>query len=161
MIIRHLTFYTTATLENMDKEHFDPLPACHARWAFALLALVDEQLTSDDISVLRDFARAAASAAAWRWSSAVTNNQVKPTPITEGFYGDGSPVTTDKWALGAKWKQVRDTQPRSEPSARPTTTGLDEDLAQAWMCAHAVVSGWSQWDLMEDFERTFSKLPKP
>lgn len=165
MILRHLTFYINGTLESLQEyqeEPSNPLPASHARWAFAILALIDDHLTSDEMSILRDFARAAAAAAQWRWMTAVADEEATPVPITEGFYGDGELVPGDRWALGARWKSERDSRPRSEPSARPNPDGgVDEDLANAWMCAHAVIAGWAQWDLLDDFERDFSKLPRP
>lgn len=191
-VLKHLNRFTLTALERLEEdpslvtEEDDPFPPTHARWAFALLSVLDRHLSGDETAVLREFARTVASAAAWRWGTAVARKELRTVPVQLGFYGQGgdggeakeakeamlgevggpeAPVTG--YNLGARWKAVRDARARSEATPRPESAeaghedaGLDECLARCWMCAHAVVAGWAQWDLVEDFAAMFANLPQ-
>ncbi|BEI80224.1 hypothetical protein CcaverHIS002_0107530 [Cutaneotrichosporon cavernicola] len=178
-VLKHLNRATKTALQQLEEDgtEGDPFPPAHARWAFALLAILDRQLGGDDTAVLRDFARTLASVAAWRWGEAAKRGELEPVPVKVGFYGqggeEGAPVLGELngpgrvgYAVGARWKAVRDARARSEATPRPETTeaghmdGLDECLARCWMCAHAVAAGWAQWDLLDDFEDAFRGVPR-
>lgn len=202
--MKHLTRFTRTALERledaMDADAADdPFPPAHARWAFALLTVLDRHLSGDETAVLREFARVAASAAAWRWSAAVARGELVAVPVKLGFYGqggndhlghatgDGAESKTEGegegkamlgevggpelaptgYSVGARWKLVRDARARSDATPRPESegaghdaAGLDESLARCWMCAHAVVAGWAQWDLVDDFAQMFRGVPR-
>ncbi|CAK9786078.1 hypothetical protein CC85DRAFT_283812 [Cutaneotrichosporon oleaginosum] len=178
-VLKHLNRATKTALQRLEEEDLDddPFPPAHARWAFALLAKLDRHLPGDDTAVLRDFARTLAAAAAWRWGAAVKRGQLTAVPVKVGFYGqggeEGAPVLGEMngpgrvgYAVGARWKVVRDGRARSEATPRPETKeaghedGLDECLARCWMCAHAIVAGWAQWDLVDDFADAFRGVPR-
>lgn len=185
-VLKHLTRFTATALERLEDEpdlaaDADPFPPTHARWAFALLATIERHLSGDETAVLREFARTVAAAAAWRWNAAVARGEVCAVPVKLGFYGQGGgdekgPMLGEVggpeapaagYNLGARWKVVRDARARSEATPRPESAeaghqaaALDECLARCWMCAHAVVAGWAQWDLVDDFTALFARLPR-
>jgi hypothetical protein len=178
-VLKHINRATKTALQRLEEDggEGDPFPPVHARWAFALLAQLDLHLPGDDTAVLRDFARTLASAAAWRWGEAAKRGLLTPVPVKVGLYGqggeEGAPVLGEVngpgrvgYAVGARWKAVRDARARSEPTPRPETKeagyedGLDECLARCWMCAHAIVAGWAQWDLLDDFAGAFRNVPR-
>ncbi|GMK54701.1 hypothetical protein CspeluHIS016_0112870 [Cutaneotrichosporon spelunceum] len=180
-VLKHLNRATKTALQQLEEDgagsEDDPFPPAHARWVFALLTMLDRQLGGDETAVLRDLARTLASVAAWRWGEAARRGQLESVPVRVGFYGqggeEGAPVLGELngpgrvgYAVGARWKAVRDARARSEATPRPESTeaghedGLDECLSRCWMCAHAVVSGWAQWDLLDDFADAFRGVPR-
>lgn len=194
-IVRVLALFTrwmTTALDQLDDwDHdlesdgpIDPFPSHHARWAFALLAVLDSHLDRNQLTILRDFARACAAIGSWRWRAAIARGDELPViPVAPGFFGtEGQATVTPMlgevgghsappppaWSLGARWKDARDRRPRSEVPPRPESDGkvhdafaVDENLGRVWICAHAVAAGWAQWDLLDDFRREFNKLPRP
>lgn len=208
-MLKHLTRFTRTALERLEDDPAlasdgaeDPFPPAHARWAFALLTVLDRHLSGDETAVLRELARVAAQAAAWRWSAAVARGELVAVPVKLGFYGQGGndhlggtdgpgkeggegkakvegegvamlgevggpELAPTGYSVGARWKLVRDARARSDATPRPETAeaghegaGLDECLARCWMCAHAVVAGWAQWDLVDDFAQVFRGVPR-
>ncbi|KAL1410191.1 hypothetical protein Q8F55_004196 [Vanrija albida] len=196
-VIKHLTRWMTDFVSRLPADRgslaASPLPARWARWAFALLAVLDAHLSRDEISILRDFARACAAVAAWRWRRALSHPGELPIiPVYMGFSPDEPVAQADKdevaektaaltrgetgneedgpaegWRLGARWKRIRDVRPRSETNPAPESAeaghdegAVDETLARAWIAAYAVVAGWAQWDLLDDFKRDFAKLAR-
>ena len=122
----------------------NPFPARYARWTFALLCVIDTQLSGGDISTLRELARAAMKVGGWRWIRAVTNGEISED---------------DDWVFGGRWKIARDGRPSSggpRELAGDDETGVDETLARCWMVVHAVAVGWGQRDLVAELYDLFT-----
>lgn len=166
-----------------------PLSPLWARWIFALLCVLDSRLDADQQSQLRDLVRTLTSCILVRWEQALGTAELEPVVWKEGFYGvqtvappppvpegatsasGGEPngtgsggnaqLETPAWALGARWKNARDASPKSdEPKRPPDDDSVDGVLARAWILIFAVVSGWSQWDLIEEVNAQVSALPR-
>lgn len=143
-----------------------------ARWIFALLCVLDSRLDSSQQSQLRDLVRTLASVIMVRWEEALGEDHLQPVAYKEGFYGvqtvacNGPGEEEDKgvepqWALGARWKNERDAAPRSEsPKRPPDDESVDAVLARTWILISAVVSGWGQWDLIDEVNAQVSALPR-
>lgn len=138
--------------------------------------MLDSRLDSGQQSQLRDLVRTLASVIMVRWEQALGADELQPVAFKEGFYGvqtvastgpggkegaeekgDGTP----QWALGARWKNVRDAEPRSEsPKRPPDDDSVDAVLARTWILISAVVSGWGQWDLVDEVNAQIAALPR-
>ncbi|OCF45067.1 hypothetical protein I317_01118 [Kwoniella heveanensis CBS 569] len=184
---------TTSTTSNGGVRSVKPPPkrrdvisSNYFNWIFALLLILDDHLSSDQISILRDLARSAMKVAGYRWVTAVVARDV----------GDG-------WVLGGNWKAARDSDHRGtrEVAIPPgTQTGtengligpqipaapvhgdagqeisaaagaaqvnedvekrerqesVDDTLAKCWLIVHSVATGWGQRDLLEELETLFT-----
>lgn len=145
-----------------------------ARWIFALLCVLDSRLDSGQQSQLRDLVRTLASVIMVRWEKALGKDELQPVAYKEGFYGvqtvasngpgekeDDKGDKPPQWALGARWKNDRDAAPRSEsPKRPPDDDSVDAVLARTWILISAVVSGWGQWDLIDEVNAQVSALPR-
>jgi len=138
-IIELITTFISETLDRLSpfvlvpstpESSITPFPPLYARWIFACLVLLDDNLDSQDMSSIRDLARCAMKVAAWRWIQAVTDREVDASEKASWEYkGDGE---RDKGE-----------------------NGLEETLGRCWVVVHAVVTGWGQRDLLEDLDNMF------
>ena len=130
----------------------NPFPTRYARWVFALLVVLDTQLSGSEVSALRDLARAVMRVAGWRWITAVTGGEV-----TERSGGDGEGGESG-WSLGERWKVARDALPTgSRIDADPLDEArVDETLARCWMVVYAIAAGWGQRDLVDELHTLFN-----
>jgi hypothetical protein len=138
-IIELITTFISETLDRLSpfvlvpstpEYSITPFPPLYARWIFACLVLLDDNLDSQDMSSIRDLARCAMKVAAWRWIQAVTDREVD---------------ASEK----ASWEY------RGEGERDKGENGLEETLGRCWVVVHAVVSGWGQRDLLEDLDNMF------
>lgn len=150
------------------------LTAHRARWFFALLSVLDSHVSSDDTSTLRSLARDVATFVVDKYTAARIGGELAHVPVYPGFYsGDttaepipvmgevGRDAPPTGWTLGAARKRDSDAKPRSEAAARDSGTTSEDEIARAWMVAHAIVAGWAQYDLVDEFERMMRRLPLP
>ncbi|WWD16748.1 hypothetical protein CI109_101179 [Kwoniella shandongensis] len=132
---------TKPTSTNTSTRAPDPLPLNYFNWIFALILVLPAQLSSGEISTLRELSRAAMRVAGWRWIRGVVCRDV----------GEG-------WKLGEKgWlkKRTQGGGGSSEDGVVIEDT-VDEMLARCWIIVHAVAIGWGQKDLLEELESLFS-----
>lgn len=134
--------------------------------------MLDSRLDSGQQSQLRDLVRTLASVIMVRWEQALGKDELDPIAYKEGFYGvqtvasngpgeEENKEGTPQWALGARWKNDRDAAPRSEsPKRPPDDESVDAVLARTWILIFAVVSGWGQWDLIDEVNAQVSALPR-
>lgn len=108
---------------------FSHLSQNHARWMFALLSRVDEHLTSDELSTLRNLARACIAFI----KDLNKNNGTSTTSDSDGNLGGSS---------GVRWV--------GDPSDAP----LDERAC--WMIITIVTDFWHQKDLWMDAENALN-----
>ncbi|EIW69121.1 hypothetical protein TREMEDRAFT_62847 [Tremella mesenterica DSM 1558] len=125
------THYPAKKTGTLSKPRREPFPDLYARWIFTLLLILDNQLSGEEISILRELARAAMKVAGWRWIVAVNTGEitklvsVSPTfhPSTDGSEGGKNGVIVgdtyqegeisdeeedEGWELGVKWKKTRE-----------------------------------------------------
>lgn len=129
-----------------------PLPARLTRWIFALLLILDPDLAGDQVSVLRELARAAMRAGGWRWIVAVQSGEVvsvqgdgdgdrdrdrnREGPGGGAAVGGGAQRGETGWALGKQWSNELRTRIRLDRgvsagstqnsiSIRPSSSGAD------------------------------------
>jgi hypothetical protein len=175
MTIPLTTQFTTLAIHG----HLTPTtthPAHRARWLFALLATLEPHLGSDEMSTLRAFARDVIAFVRERYTAAIYAGELVHVPVRPGFYaGDesdppqlpapGVSLERQGWTLGAKCKLKRDALPRSEPARPDGVTGLtpvvDDEISRAWVVILAVIAGWAQRDLVDEYERSLGRLPLP
>ncbi|WVR04024.1 hypothetical protein IAU60_001023 [Kwoniella sp. DSM 27419] len=134
----------------------DLISSNYLAWIFALLCILDEHLSSDQISILRELARSAMKVAGYRWVMAVVS-------------GDASQA----WQLGETWKGEREAQREvvpgresgvpvaqavgsDEEERRRRLQSVDDTLAKCWMIVYAVAAGWGQKDLLMELETLFT-----
>jgi hypothetical protein len=114
-----------------------PLPARLTRWIFALLLVLDPDLAGDQVSVLRELARAAMRAGGWRWIVAVQSGEV--VSVQGDGEGDrdrdregggaavgGAQKRETGWALGKQWSDELKTRIQRDRgfSAGSTLNGI-------------------------------------
>ena len=124
----------------------DPLSPLYTRWIFALLLVLDAQLSGEEISVIRELARVAMKVAAWRWVVAVQSGQVTSLAIAEEPAEGG-------WALGQCWHQADELQ---VDGGGNSDSRLDDVLGRCWLIVAAVSAGWAQRDLLQEMNTLFS-----
>ncbi|WVQ94460.1 hypothetical protein IAU59_001539 [Kwoniella sp. CBS 9459] len=155
----------------------DMISSNYFNWVFALLMILDDHLSSDQISILRDLARSSMKVAGYRWVTAVVARDV----------GDG-------WVLGGNWKAARDRATGAVPpdssvngssmigpqipsdgtknagsesesgrggvsedvEKKARQENVDDTLAKCWLIVHSVATGWGQRDLLEELETLFT-----
>ncbi|WWC69012.1 uncharacterized protein I206_102948 [Kwoniella pini CBS 10737] len=125
-------------------------------WIFSLLLIIDDYLTSDEISILRELARASMKVAGHRWITGVVGKDIG-----------------ENWVLGNEWKvnslkQTGDkvgielSVERGKEDLEQNSDGcvsenrVDEVLARSWMIVHAVSAGWGQKDLLMELNSLFA-----
>lgn len=166
-ILSHLAFFLDESIDNLtptvylptqpsepstpstsspspDSPPPNPFSARYARWIFALLCVLDPQLSGREVSTLRDLARAAMKVGAWRWIRAVT---------------DGEITEDSPWVFGHRWKVDRDARPSGSGVGEldgDEEMGVDETLGRCWMVVHAVAVGWGQRDLVDELHKLFT-----
>ncbi|WVF66849.1 hypothetical protein IAT40_001591 [Kwoniella sp. CBS 6097] len=145
-------------------------------WIFSLLLILDNHLSSDQISILRDLARASMKVAGYRWVTAVVARDVsegwvlggnwKAARDSPGPAGDKSsligpqiPVSvsvedTQAGAGGSDGATSRGTQEAVEKKQRQES--VDDTLAKCWLIVHSIATGWGQRDLLEELETLFT-----
>ncbi|WWC60009.1 uncharacterized protein I303_102572 [Kwoniella dejecticola CBS 10117] len=135
------------TKQSREAKVFSPLCANYFNWIFSLLLLVDEQLLSDDISTLRELARAVMKVAGHRWITGVVGKDIG-----------------ENWVLGSDWKDQNEPQKQPDSTMQVNTNDestnndnrVDEVLARSWMIVHAIAAGWGQKDLLMELESLFA-----
>lgn len=157
-----------------------PLNERYSRWIFALLLILDEPLSAQHTSTLRELARVVMRVGAWRWVKAVMAGEVG-LPVSHdplaaaddlAMSGTSSIDQPAPWVFGARWKYHRDIVPPQERKIEAALPGreqvpprgresfeeanVDETLARCWMLVYAIAAGWAQWDLVADLENMFS-----
>ncbi|WRT65473.1 uncharacterized protein IL334_002416 [Kwoniella shivajii] len=138
-----------------------PISSNYFNWIFSLLLIVDQQLSSNEISILRELARAAMRVAGHRWIMGVVAKDI-----------------SENWILGDQWKNDIETNtnttneveievdqigpkiPLAEGKDKSKKdigdNGVDQILARSWMIVHAVSAGWVQKDLLIELETLFT-----
>lgn len=137
----------------------NPFPARLARWALAIMLVLERDLTGDQISPLRELAKALMRVGGWRFIAAVTKGEIPLSTHDE----DGDSGST-AWQMGHKWKMAREKASEQrmrgleapDPAFDQDETGLDETLARCWLIIHAVAGGWGQTDLLDDLEELYT-----
>jgi hypothetical protein len=190
-VLAHLSHWTKENLETVHPSHLlptqpqtastskdpqfsfpktkiaDPLPPHFAHWIFALLLILDAQLTGEQISHLRELARAAMRVGAWRWIKAVTDGEIadaEADTATSASTSEGAQSrhlvldsrTGKEWSLGAHRKATQHATHASSPGLLVDNTNLDETLARCWTIVWAVAAGWAQWDLVDELHGLFT-----
>ncbi|KAK8861349.1 hypothetical protein IAR55_002168 [Kwoniella newhampshirensis] len=160
----------------------NPLPVHYFNWIFALILTLPPQLSSDEISTLRELARAAMHVAGWRWIRGVvlkdvgdgwrlggrgwlkTNKRrrnMTPIPIPIPIPNDDverimldveQELTTEQ---DVKESRAVPSKLESDLSLEDEDT-VDETLARCWIIVNSVAIGWGQKDLLDEMEKLFS-----
>ncbi|WVW79777.1 hypothetical protein I302_101747 [Kwoniella bestiolae CBS 10118] len=108
-------------------------------WIFSLLLITDQHLSSDEISTLRDLARASMKVAGHRYILGVVGKQI----------GEG-------WKLGDELKAKHVEDGDQGLSSGKEDNSVDQILARCWLIVHAVASGWGQKDLLYELDNLFT-----
>ena len=115
----------------------NPFPTLHARWVFALLLVLPRQISSGEISVLRELARTIMRVAGWRFVRAVTEGE-----IGEDF------------RLGQRRKMAKEKELLLDEDKEESS--VDETLARCWIVVYSIAVGWGQYDLLDDLRGIFA-----
>lgn len=118
----------------------NPFTSHLCQWSFALLALLDPNLTADDLHHVREFARVIMRVGGWRYLRALQDGEIDA-----------------HWVLGQSWATPSDEQTIGQDGRKEGRgeEGVDETLARCWMIVLAIVAGWAQHDLLESLENLF------
>lgn len=121
----------------------NPFTSHLSTWTFSLLALLDPDLSADDLHHLREFARVIIRVGGWRYLRALQDGEIDTN-----------------WVLGQTWspshrQSQSDTIHGGVGAMVVGEQGVDEALARCWMAVMAIVAGWAQHDLLESLENLF------
>ena len=156
----------------------NPLSSHLARWIFALILIVDLELSGSEISTLRELARVVMRVAGWRWVEGVTSGELKEGHVLgqsrknrlDDVSLSTSPILPPNGhslatiAIGTNDpSNGRNTSSEAVPqrneanaSMSPDDVSVDETLARCWMIVYAIAAGWGQKDLVEDIVQMFT-----
>ncbi|OCF58288.1 hypothetical protein L486_04319 [Kwoniella mangroviensis CBS 10435] len=137
---------STPSPSSRHPQNTNHLSSNYFNWIFSLLLITDTQLSSEEISILRDLARASMKVAGHRYIIGVVGKH-----INEG------------WVLGEGLNNQQRTveangQDRTEVPGEKTEIGdsVDQILARCWLIIHAVAIGWGQKDLLFELDNLFT-----
>ncbi|ORX36393.1 glycoside hydrolase superfamily [Kockovaella imperatae] len=141
----------------------NPLPSHLSKWIFALLLVIDNQISGEETYQLRELARILIKVAAWRWIEGVTTGEVKDGHV----FGQGRKDRLQAMPLhgvsSSSKQRLFDTLANDDPSADESDgsdeTSVDGVLTRCWILVYAIAAGWSQRDLLDDLRGTFTLRP--
>ena len=174
---------TTTKGKSPARDTPNPLSTHLTKWIFGLTLIVDLELSSSEISTLRELARVVMRVAGWRWVEGVMTGEVKEGHVLGQRRKDGlgwiakhdpsssAVEISEKQSAGLNGANGVGDPSRSTCAAGEAggidgdTTGVqtideedaavDPTLARCWMIVYAVAAGWGQTDLIEDIVKMF------
>ena len=105
----------------------------HQRWMFALLGMLDTELVGNDISTLRELARAAI-----RLAQVLTKREGHPMVPPGESVGDGTASEEEA------------------PASAAGDGGTQTTVASCWMIVGAIAGVWCQWDIWDEAREALS-----